>query len=216
MKRHPVYRLVAAAAATLLIAGAIGTHAVGADKRKVKNGAPPATPAPAGKVAPNVGFDAFQIVIERNIFNPNRSGRSRAAPEEKAVRTDELSLVGVVQYGQEKIAVFDGSEPAFRKGYREGETVADFRIAGITADGIQLVQDSRKIPLKVAQQLRRIEGGDWKVTANQSARVDPRAGAANGSVTSGRAAEPAPVGIPSDASEVLKRLMQKREKQLKK
>lgn len=202
----------AAAGVAALAVGLLALPAGAADKRR--NG-PPGTPAPVGAIAPNVGFDAFQIVVERNIFNPSRSSRARSAPEEKPVRTDELSLVGVVQYDGDRIAVFDGSESAFRRGIREGESVADFRVARIAADGIELTLNDRRIALKVAQQLRRPEGGEWKVSASQVARAEPRTAAGNGSGPP-RGAEPAAVEIPADASEVLKRLMQKREKQLKK
>jgi hypothetical protein len=184
-----------------------------ADKRRNGNQAAPV--APAGAVAPNIGFDAFQVIIDRNIFNPNRSGRSRSAPEVKPVRTDELSLVGVVRYDGDKVAVFDGTEPAFRRGYREGETVAGFRVERINADGIRLSRNDQSLDLKVAQQLRRPEGADWKVGPSPTALADPRVLAGNGSGPA-RSAEAAAAEIPADASEVLKRLMQKREKQLKK
>jgi len=197
----------------VLALGLLALSAGAADKRR--NATPPAAPASVGAIAPNVGFDAFQVVIERNIFNPNRSSRARSAPEEKPVRTDELSLVGVVQYDGDRIAVFDGTEAAFRKGVREGETVAGFRITRIAADGIELAHNERQFPLKVAQQLRRPEGGEWKVAASQVARAEAGVPAATGSGP-GRGADVAAGGIPADASEVLKRLMQKREKQLKK
>jgi len=63
--------------------------------------------------------------------------------------------------------------------------------------------------LVVSQQIRRVEGGDWTVSAPRTPPADPRAG-------SGRAAEAVPVEIPANASEVLKRLMKQREQQLKK
>lgn len=209
---HPALPL-AFTRVTVLALGLLALTASAADKRR--NASPPAAPTAVGAIAPNIGFDAFQIVVERNIFNPNRSSRTRAAPEEKPVRTDELSLVGVVQYDGDRIAVFEGTEAAFRKGVREGESVADFRVTRIAADGIELAHNDRQLAIKVAQQLRRPEGGEWKVSASLVARAEPSAPATNGSGP-GRGAEAAAGGIPADASEVLKRLMQKREKQLKK
>jgi hypothetical protein len=69
----------------------------------------------------------------------------------------------------------------------------------------------------VAQQLRRPEGAEWTVTLNKAAQADPKAmdpNAAN-TINATRTGDPGGAEIPADASEVLKRLMKKREKQLK-
>jgi len=213
MKRGAMLSVLTATLAAASAFHLATTPARAADKRRNGNQTAPA--APAGKVAPSFGFEAFQVIIERNIFNPNRSGRARAAPETKPVRTDELSLVGIVRFEGDKVAVFDGTEPAFRRGYREGETVAGFQVERIDADVIRLSRNGQPLDLKVAQQLRRPDGADWKVAPVPAALADPRVLAGNGS-SPARTAEAAATEIPADASEVLKRLMQKREKQLKK
>ena len=187
--------------------GHIPAHA--ADKRRDATAAK--SSAPAAATAPGQGFEAFQLVVERNIFNPNRTGRTRATTEEKPPRVDEISLVGTMNYDKGLVAFFDSPDAAFRKTVREGESVGDFKVQRITAEGVDLIRDEKPVPLKVAQQLRRPEGGDWTV-ATTKARTD--AGAAGGSSLS-RPNETAPVEIPADASEVLKRLMKKRDKNLK-
>lgn len=207
-------RLLAALGAALLIA----VTATAAESRRNNSAAKAAVksaarPAPAASVAPVRSFDAFQLVVERNIFNPNRVGRTRANPDEKAVRVDEISLVGTVQHDQENLALFDSPDAAYRKAFHEGDTVADFKVLRITAGGVELMRGDKPTALKVAQQLRRVEGGDWTVGTNQAARSDPRALLA-GDSTAARPAEAA-AEVPADASEVLKRLMKKREKQLK-
>ena len=64
------------------------------------------------------------------------------------------------------------------------------------------------------QLVRRAEGGDWNVITLVAPA--PRADAAGGSrIESARPGEPAVPEIPANASEVLKRLMKQREKQLK-
>lgn len=163
--------------------------------------APASAPAAAG--APASGFDVFRIVAERNIFNPNRVGLTRAAPEARPPRIDEIALVGTVEFGGQRVALFESAEAAFRKSVREGETIGDFTVAKVGAAGIELAREGRTLPLRVAEQLRRPEGGEWSVVAAPDApRAENRADAA------------APA-IPADASDVLKRLMRQREKQLK-
>jgi len=181
-------------------------------RRNSDKGAPPAA---GSAVAPKQGFETFQLILERNIFNPSRVGRLRIGPEEKPQRVDEISLVGTVRYDNEKLAIFDSPNSAYRKAFREGEMVADFKVESVTAEGVQLMRESKPLSLKVAQQLRRVEGADWTVTLNQAVQLDPRALTATAAGSAKPPEAASTEEIPADASEVLKRLMKKREKQLK-
>jgi hypothetical protein len=192
----------------LVVASLIPAQA--ADKRR--DATPAVIPAPVA-TSPARSFDAFQVIAERNIFNPNRTGRTRAVQEEKPPRIDEISLVGTMQYDKGLMAFFDSPDSAYSKAAREGESVGDFKVQRITADGVELTRDGQPLALKVAQQLRRAEGGDWTVTATP-VRTDASVSASGAKPS--RANEPPPaVEIPADASEVLKRLLKKRDKQLK-
>lgn len=160
---------------------------------------PAAAPAPTGP-----DFNSFRIILERNIFNPNRIGRTRGGGDEVQARTDQLALVGTLQSDQGDLALFDGSESAFRKSLRAGQTVAGYTVKGVTATSVQLEKDGKLLQLKVGQQLTRETGGDWIASTRELPRAEePRSG-------------PAPVTtVPNDASEVLRRLMEARQKQLK-
>ena len=90
-----------------------------------------------------------------------------------------------------------------------GLVFCDLQMPGI--DGVELVRDNQPLSLKVAQQLRRPEGGNWTV------RAAPAAAPASGGAVYGLPPESTgPVEIPADASEALKRLLKNREKQLSK
>jgi hypothetical protein len=158
-------------------------------------------------------FDTFRVVLERNIFNPNRAPRSRAVAEEKPPRVDEIFLVGTMQSDKGLLAFFDSTDSEFRKNLREGESIAGFKLKRIAADGVELLRDEQPLALKVAQQLRRPEGGDWSVNAVSSERAETRAASSPDGIRSAAAA--AATEIPADASEVLKRLIQQRQKQSK-
>lgn len=191
MKRHALF----------LFTLAVVAAAQSADRRR---GA-----APAPSVANGQGFEAFQLILERNIFNPTRVGRTRVADEEKPARSDEITLVGIVRYGDRGLAVFHSPEPSFRREVGEGGEIADFKVLRVDAGGVELQRGDQPLKLVVSQQIRRVEGGEWTVSAPRTPPADPRA-------SSGRPAETAPVEIPANASEVLKRLMKQREQQLKK
>ena len=71
------------------------------------------------------------------------------------------------------MAFFDSPDPAFKKMLKAGESVADFKVQSIAADGVELIRGDKPLALKVSQQLRRAEGGDWNVISLvPAARVD--------------------------------------------
>jgi hypothetical protein len=156
--------------------------------------APPPAAAPAA-----ASFAAFRLIGDWNIFDPNRVGRKNSEPPPPA--GDTISLVGTMQYEKGLFAFFDSPDSSYRKALRVGDAIAQFTVTRILADGVELTRDSKRLSLTIGQQLHRPEGGQWTVTA--APRVD-RAPAANN----------APA-IPADASDVLRRLMEQRQKQLK-
>ena len=189
-----------------LMLAAVTAHSAADRKRDPANAG---TPKSAGTGA---GFEAFQVIAEKNIFNPNRVGRTRAAPEEKPPRVDEIALVGVLQYDKGRVAFFDSPDSVHRKTVQEGDMIADFKVQRVGSDGVDLARDQQVLAMKVTQQLRRAEGGDWTLTAAPE-RTDARPPGAEG--VAARPGEGAAPELPADASEVLKRLIKKREKQFK-
>jgi hypothetical protein len=163
-----------------------------------------AAPAPAG--APDAGsaasFDAFRMVGNLNIFDSTRVGWVDDAPK---VHVDTISFVGTMDYDKGRLAFFDSSERSFRKALHAGETIADFTVVRVDSGGVELTRDSKSIKLLMGQQLRRPPGGEWALAAG-SVRAEP---AAERQAT----AEAAPP--PAGASDILLRLMAKRQQELK-
>jgi hypothetical protein len=195
-----------AAFACVLAALVFGPAAHAADKRRETSAKPASTGSATGD-----GFDRFQVIVERNIFNPNRTGRTRATQEEKPRPVDEISLVGTMQYEKGLLAFFHSSDAEFRKTVRVGDSIGNFKVERISAEGVELSRDGNTVPLQVSQQLRRAEGGDWVVTS-PPLPADVRGSTAG---SPGAPNDSAPAEVPGEASEVLKRLLKKREKQLK-
>lgn len=155
-------------------------------------------------------YDSFRIIVERNIFNPTRIGRTRERSEEKPPRVDIIALVGTMQSDKGVVAFFDSPDSAFRKTLREGQSVGDFKVEKIKSDEVQLTRDGKPVTVRVAQQLRRPEGGEWSVSA-----VEPRSDSPAGSSAAAPAPSAEPPPIPPDASDALRRLMEARAKQMK-
>lgn len=167
-----------------------------------------ATPRNESSVVPSASFDAFRLITERNIFNPNRSGRRDRTVEEAPPRLDVITLVGTMDSDQGGLrAFFDGSEAGFRKVLHVGESVDKFKVTKIAPQNVDLERDGKTVSIRVGQQFRRPEGADWNLAADlqprsviaDPARVDPNA----------------PPVIPANADDVTRRLMERRAKALK-
>jgi hypothetical protein len=160
-------------------------------------------------LAPTASFDAFRTIGDYNIFNPNRTGR-RVRTEEVAPKLDTISLVGTMDYEKGVFAFFDGSDASYRKATRVGESVGPFKVTQISGNGVQVERDGKSLPMHVSDQFRRPDGGDWTLVAGAVAQAQASAAAA------ARTPDPtAAPTIPADASDVLRRMMEQRQKQLK-
>lgn len=161
-----------------------------------------------------VSFDKFRSLAEKNIFNPNRYGRSSRGDNTVEVKPvgDSISFVGTMDYAKGTFAFFDSNNSNFRKVIPVGGTVAEFTLKQISPTSIELTREGKPATtLTLTQQLSRPpEGGEWSVSTSALPISSPAASSDSSSKDSGAA--PA---IPADASDILKRLMEKRQKQLK-
>ena len=164
----------------------------------------PKVVAPAGPA-----FETYRLIGDRNIFNPNRVGRSRSA-DTPTPRTEVIAFVGTMQYEKGLFAFFDSPDTAYRQALNAGGALGKFTVKSIAADSVELERDAKALTLKMGQQLRRPEGGDWSVIGVEIVRSEARAAEAAANPGPG-----APLAIPADASDALRRLMEKRQQQLK-
>jgi hypothetical protein len=151
-------------------------------------------------------FEAFSLIGNLNIFDSSRVGWN---PGTAASAVDTIALVGTLESGAGWMAFFESPNRLYRKALREGGTIAQFTVRRIEPDRVELAHETQVISLAVRQQLRRPAGGDWSAGDVPLGPVAPSAAAP---AASGSASAPP---IPSDASDVLKRLMEQRQQQLK-
>jgi len=160
-------------------------------------------------------FSYFRIITERNIFNPDRyPNRARGPRGPRGPATDAFALVGTMSYEKGQFAFFDGTSSTYRKALPAGGTIAGYKVAEITPTAVKLVSTNKQVELKVGSQMRH-EGTNWQLVARNEL---PTESAADTSETSGTATSTSSSGSSSSESEpndVLKRLMQRREEDLK-
>lgn len=175
----------------------------------------PVTAAPLPRkpatVAPVVSFETYRSIGERNIFDANRRGRSRSSDDVVPPKLDTISFVGTMDYEKGVLAFFDGSEASYRKTLSVGQSVDKFKVTNIAPDSVDLERDGKPLSMRLAQQLRRPEGGDWTLVGADVVRNEAAA-------RSGDPSRPDPTAlpvIPANADEVTRRLMERRLKELK-
>jgi hypothetical protein len=177
--------------------------------------------------ADDTEFARFRIIAERNIFNPNRAGARATRQEERPpVRVESFALVGTMSYEKGRFAFFDGASSEFRKVLSCGDSIAGFTVEEITPVDVGLVSSNLQLRLEVNAQLQREDGGEWKVVGRRETDVSttgskPSSAARDEdsrnaeSETADHPEGVSPASSSEEVNEVLKRLMEKREKELK-
>ena len=186
------------------------------------------TNAPA---APRDPASLARRIAERNIFDPDRQPRSRGdsrpAPKPRpviAADAAEFGLVGVMSYARGTFAFFDGNDPEYRKTLAQAAIIAGHTVGAITPQSVTLVESNRPpVQLRVGQRMRRDSDGNWQPVTSAAGEPFARSatsgsttgGGSAGSSGSATGAATTPAEDPPGSDEILKRLLKKREQEMK-
>lgn len=178
----------------------------------------PTTTASAAATS-SLAFEAYRIIAERNIFDPTRQprsgGRSRPRAEARPARIDGFSLLGTLIFDKGAFAFFDGTDSKYRKVASPSDTIAGYKVARITVKSARLELNGQHVELPVGQQMRRQEDGTWRLAAGTPLAEPSGSGSLAKGDSESSASESSGDGDAA-ANDVLKRLMQQREKELEK
>ena len=154
-------------------------------------------------------YQSFKIITDRNIFDPNRSSRSSRTRTEgpKPARVESFALVGTMSYENGTYAFFDGTGSSYRKAIKTGDTIAGYKVADISADHVKLEANGQQIELSVGVQMKKQDEGEWQLAG--------RAESFEASSPATAATEKTDGASGGEESDVLKKLRQKREQELK-
>lgn len=184
---------------------------------------------------------SFRIVAQRNIFNANRSGGGQVrGPSRRPSSVEYFALVGTMDYEKGSFAFFEGSNSQFTKVMKASEVIAGHKLVEISADSVKLEADSKQFDLPVGSQMRREDEGAWQLSETRGSSGAVASGNGDSSNRNGRSdrsdsrsrrddssfrrsdnpepnKQPATSTAPTGANEdeVLKRLMERREKESK-
>ncbi len=162
-------------------------------------------------------------VADRNIFDPERQprirGESRPTPKPKVVvaaDSPEFGLVGIISYPRGTFAFFDGNASEFQKTLQLNAVIAGQTLSTITSQSITLMATNRPPNLlKVGQRLRQDSEGVWQLVIGLGGEGFKRLGSAGGATGTSSASSTTPSEDPPGSDEILKRLLKKREQEMK-
>ena len=178
-------------------------------------------------------FSGF--ISQRNIFDPDRYALTAPPRNRTTTRTvvrsaPAFGLVGTMAYEKGMFAFFDGNSPEYQKVLYESESnnIAGFIVAEITTSGVKLQTADKKqtMTFKIGDTLQQQNDGTWDIggsTGSFSSAGGAGFGAApadsgiasSPSTEPGAAAAPVAPSAAVQGNDILRRLMQERQQQLK-
>jgi hypothetical protein len=161
-----------------------------------------------------------RFITERNIFDPGRYAHSSTGASSYRPKVPRsapaFTLVGTMHYEKGMFAFFDGNNSDLRKVLYESDSnsIAGYTVAEISLSGVKLQTADKKqtVRLGIGDMMRQ-EGSAWRLADSGEAFES-----APDSATAAESSSPDAGSAPSSASapnDILKKLMQQREKELK-
>lgn len=161
-------------------------------------------------------FESFKILVQRNIFDPNRRPYSEDTkpdnpPEEPPV-VDTIALVGTLISQGGAYAFFDGSSPEFKSARKTSESISNLQLARIDVESVVLKNGQQEFKLQVGSGLLREDNGPWKITDKAAGSLQSRTQSRITPSTpgTGRTSNEAS----PEMNDVLKQMMLKRQQEL--
>lgn len=158
-----------------------------------------------------------RFIAERNIFDPNRHPHTRTNyhphPRPHTAGTPTITLVGTMTYQKGVFAFFNGNSSDLKQILTTGGKVAGYTVEHITLKGVKLLGAGQKeIEMKLGDQMQQV-GDQWELTGQGQPPGSP--GTANENSSASADSSPAASSANLEGNDVLKRLMQQREQELK-
>ncbi len=168
-------------------------------------------------------YAAFsRFVTDRNIFDPNRQPhyvstrtRTRVTHTHVSAAAPAFTFVGTMNYQKGLFAFFSGNRDELKQVLPVAQKIAGYTVTKITPGGVTLetTNQADKLTLKVGDVVRQ-ENGKWEWAGADEISAST---SVNAPVAGGTSGTEIPVAAPSSAlgqNDVLKRLMEKKAKEL--
>jgi hypothetical protein len=193
-----------------------GTNATPASTVSTKTGSTSAkesTPASADSGTPRMNLTSFQIIENRNIFDPNRRPPRVVRDNTPRDVVEYFGLNGAMTYENQAYAFFDGSGQVRNRAYKPADKINGYTISAITNNTVKLAGGSNQvINLTIGMQLRRVNNGPWTVVASS---VPPPDTSSSSSESSSDGSGGSTSTLSGPEADVMARLMKRRAEEMK-
>jgi hypothetical protein len=125
-------------------------------------------------------FSAFQVIAQRNIFDPNRVPHKHYNSTRAERVADSFSFLGTMSYEKGSFAFFDGTSPELRKVLELNGDIAGFKLTTLAPKSVTLSSGTNEVVLPVGTQMRRDYDGHWKISTEQASYSGTGASSASG------------------------------------
>lgn len=164
---------------------------------------------------PAPSYDAFRLVRLRNLFDPDRRGprgdaAASTAPRAGGPLPNYLTFTGAMVTNGRKLAFFSGARPEYNRVIGPRDRIADFVVNEVSDGQVELRLGDQKIIVAVGQNVP-LTGSS---AASQPGLQPPPEAAPAPPVATSAGAAPAPSA--GGADEVLRRMMERRQKEIAK
>jgi hypothetical protein len=118
------------------------------------------------------GFEAYRLIVSRNIFDPTRrpDRPSQSVERVEPPRTDRLEFVGTlidINEPEDSQAFFKSTEPRLQRALKKDEEIAGYTLVAIEPTKVRLqLGDEEVFDFEKGQQMVRNENEDWEITSN--------------------------------------------------
>jgi hypothetical protein len=116
-----------------------------------------------------------------------------------------------MSYEKGTFAFFDGTSADYKKALKLTDSIAGYKVSNIAPNAVKLVSGTNELELSVGAQLRREEDGPWLLSGQSISYAATPASTSTNGVTAATTNSDTTSGAAE--SDIIKRLMQKRETQ---
>ena len=227
-------RIVSGALPLALLAPLVS---VGAQRSSSRGSSAPPPASTSASPTADKGYNAFKLVRTRNIFDPERrpirtdapaTTASKSGSSSNSSRVSRITLTGTMVTAGRSLAFFSGSQNEF-KVLPINDKISGFTIKAITSAYVDLEKDGKPYNLAVGRQLT-LDGQNISFTSppppsDDSSSAPPApapSGTDSGSAPTATSntpspsnpASPAPPAAGGDKAEILRRMMERRQKEV--
>jgi hypothetical protein len=157
-------------------------------------------------------FENFKLILDRNIFDPERRApRERdREPRPEPPREESFTLLGTMSYADKQVAFFKGTESAWSGAVKLGESVAKHKITGVAYEKVLLEYDGETVELMIGKSRSRRGDEKWE-TNDQEISTASRSDSSDGESSED---DGSPDLSELESNDILKQLMERRKQQM--